>query len=95
MGIGTDNLIAVTSDNQGRLCPDALLDAIELSIQQGHKPFYIGLTAGTTVLGAFDPVPECRAIADKYNIWLHIDGAWGASILFSPTHKHLLKGCEL
>jgi len=95
LGIGTDNLIAVASDDQGRLCPAALSEAIELSIKQGHKPFYIGLTAGTTVLGAFDPVPECRAIADKYNIWLHIDGAWGAPILFSPTHKHLLKGCEL
>ena len=95
LGIGTDNLIAVASDNQGRLCPSALKEAIEYSIKQGHKPFYIGLTAGTTVLGAFDPVPECRAIADQYNLWLHIDGAWGAPVLFSQQHKHLLKGCEL
>jgi glutamate/tyrosine decarboxylase-like PLP-dependent enzyme len=95
LGIGTDNLIAVASDNQGRLCPAALTEAIEHSIQQGHTPFYIGLTAGTTVLGAFDPVPECRAIADQYNLWLHIDGAWGAPVLFSQHHKHLLNGCEL
>jgi glutamate/tyrosine decarboxylase-like PLP-dependent enzyme len=95
LGIGTDNLIAVASDNQGRLCPAALTEAIEHSIQQGHTPFYIGLTAGTTVLGAFDPVPECRAIADQYNLWLHIDGAWGAPVLFSQQHKHLLNGCEL
>jgi len=95
LGIGTDNLIAVASDNQGRLCPSALAEAIEHSIQQGHTPFYIGLTAGTTVLGAFDPVPECRAIADQYNLWLHIDGAWGAPVLFSQQHKHLLNGCEL
>ncbi|MCO4836511.1 MAG: glutamate decarboxylase [Oceanospirillaceae bacterium] len=95
LGIGTDNLIAVASDSEGRLCPDALLEAVEHSIAQGHKPFYIGLTAGTTVVGAFDPVPKCRAIADKYNIWLHIDGAWGAPVLFSKTHRHLLKGCEL
>jgi glutamate/tyrosine decarboxylase-like PLP-dependent enzyme len=95
LGIGTDNLIAVASDNQGRLCPAALTEAIEHSIQQGHTPFYIGLTAGTTVLGAFDPVPECRAIADQYNLWLHIDGAWGAPVLFSQEHKHLLNGCEL
>ena len=95
LGIGTDNLIAVASDNQGRLCPSALAEAIEHSIQQGHTPFYIGLTAGTTVLGAFDPVSECRAIADQYNLWLHIDGAWGAPVLFSQQHKHLLNGCEL
>lgn len=95
LGIGTDNLIAVASDDEGRLCPDALTQAIELSLKQGHKPFFIGLTAGTTVLGTFDPVPECRAIADQYNLWLHIDGAWGAPVLFSQQHKHLLKGCEL
>ena len=95
LGIGTENLITVATDSQGRLCPAALVEAIELSIEQGHKPFYIGLTAGTTVLGAFDPVPECRAIADQYNLWLHIDGAWGAPVLFSQQHKHLLKGCEL
>ena len=95
LGIGTDNLIAVASDNQGRLCPAALKDAIEHSVKQGHKPFYIGLTAGTTVLGAFDPVPECAAIADLYDLWVHIDGAWGAPILFSQQYKHLLEGCEL
>lgn len=95
LGIGTENLIAVASDSQGKLCPAALVEAIELSIEHGQKPFYIGLTAGTTVLGAFDPVPECRVIADQYNLWLHIDGAWGAPVLFSQQHKHLLKGCEV
>ena len=95
LGIGTENLIAVASDDQGRLSPIALKKAVEQSIKQGHTPFFIGLTAGTTVLGAFDPVPECRSIADQYNLWLHIDGAWGAPVLFSQKHKHLLKGCEL
>ena len=95
LGIGVDNLIAVASDSDGRMCPSALIEVIEQSIEKGHKPFYIGLTAGTTVLGAFDPVPQCRVIADQYNLWLHIDGAWGAPVLFSQQHKHLLKGCEL
>ena len=95
LGIGTENLIAVASDDQGRLSPIALKKAVEQSIKQGHTPFFIGLTAGTTVLGAFDPVPECRSIADQYNLWLHIDGAWGAPVLFSQKHKHLLEGCEL
>ncbi len=95
LGIGTNNLIAVASDDQGRLCPKALNLAIATSLEQGHLPFFIGLTAGTTVLGAFDPVIECRAIADQHGIWLHIDGAWGAPVLFSQQHRHLLKGSEL
>ena len=64
LGIGTENLIAVASDDQGRLNPIALKKAVEHSIEHGHTPFFIGLTAGTTVLGAFDPVPKCRSIAD-------------------------------
>jgi len=95
LGIGTDNLIAVASDAQGRLCPQALAIAIETSLEQGHLPFFIGLTAGTTVLGAFDPVMECRAIADQHGMWLHIDGAWGAPVLFSQHHRHLLNGSDL
>lgn len=95
LGIGSDNLVAVRSDEQGRLDPLALRQAIEKSLALGHTPFFIGLTAGTTVLGAFDPVAPCAAIAKEYDLWLHVDGAWGAPILFSDQHKHLLADCEL
>jgi glutamate/tyrosine decarboxylase-like PLP-dependent enzyme len=95
LGIGSDNLVAVASDNEGRLDPQALTQAIELSLSQGKQPFYLSLTAGTTVVGAYDPIVSCRAIADQYNLWLHIDGAWGAPVLFSASHKHLLAGSEL
>lgn len=95
LGIGTDNLIAVASDDEGRLCPDALQQAIEQSLAQGDLPFYICLTAGTTVVGAFDPVEPCSEIARKYGLWLHIDGAWGGPILFSEQHKHLLANSHL
>ena len=95
LGIGTDNLVAIESDDQGRMKPEALEQAIETSLSKGHLPFYVGLTAGTTVLGAYDPVKPCSDIARKYNIWLHIDGAWGAPALFSESHKHLLADSHL
>ena len=95
LGIGTDNLIAVASDDQGRICPVALQQEIDSSLAQGHVPFYIGLTAGTTVTGAFDPVAPCSEIARKHDIWLHIDGAWGGPILFSEQHRHLLAQSHL
>lgn len=95
LGIGTDNLIAVATDEQGRMCPDALTAEINASIANGHVPFFIGLTAGTTVTGAFDPVAACSKIAKAYNIWLHIDGAWGAPVLFSQQHRHLLADSHL
>jgi len=95
LGIGSDNLISVASDEQGRILPEALEAAIKASLSLGHKPFYIGLTAGTTVLGAFDGVAQCAEISQRYGLWLHIDGAWGAPVLFSNTHKHLLDDAQL
>ena len=95
LGIGTDNLIAVATDDTGRMRPDALADEIEKSIAKGHTPFFIGLTAGTTVTGAYDPVKACSEIAKAHDIWLHIDGAWGGPILFSEQHRSLLADSHL
>lgn len=95
LGIGTDNLIAVATDDAGRMRPDALAAEIEKSKAEGHTPFFIGLTAGTTVTGAYDPVAACSEIAKTHGIWLHIDGAWGGPILFSAQHRHLLADSHL
>jgi glutamate/tyrosine decarboxylase-like PLP-dependent enzyme len=65
-------------------------------IALGHTPFFINVTAGTTVLGAFDPIRPCAEIAKKYNCWLHVDGSWGGSTVFVPElAKTLLDGSEL
>ena len=95
LGIGTDNLVAVASDEEGRICPHALQQEIDASLSRGHVPFYIGLTAGTTVTGAFDSVSACSRIARQHGIWLHIDGAWGAPVLFSEQHRKLLADSHL
>lgn len=55
----------------------------------------MGTTAGTTVLGAFDPFQKIAAICKKHKVWMHVDGCWGAAALLSPEHRHLMKGCEL
>ena len=95
LGIGSENLRSIESDELGRIKPEELSKAIKLDLEKGHLPFYIGLTAGTTVVGAYDSVPECSEIAHKHNIWLHIDGAWGAPVLYSDKFKHLLAGSHL
>jgi len=95
LGIGSDNLVAVVSDDQGRIDPTSLEREIQKSLALGHTPFFIGLTAGTTVVGAFDPVQPCSEIAKKHQLWLHIDGAWGAPVLFAQSKRGLLSHCEL
>ena len=92
IGIGRDRVRAVASDDQGRMLPDALRAAIEKDIAEGFSPFFLNLTAGTTVLGAFDPIETLTAVARDYGLWVHVDGALGGSMLVSPKHRRLLDG---
>jgi len=94
-GVGTEQIRKIAVDEKGLLIPEALEEAIKLDITNNQKPFFINATAGTTVLGAFDPVDKICAIAKKYNIWVHVDGAYCGSVIFSTKYKHLLKGLEL
>ena len=45
-------------------------------------------------MGAFDPILEISAICKKYDLWLHIDGAYCGSVIFSEKYKHLIEGVE-
>lgn len=94
-GIGRDNVRYVPSDSEGKMIPDALAEMIQKDIDNGFKPIMVNLTAGTTVLGAFDPIRPMREICDQHNMWLHVDGAYCGSVLFSDKYKHLIDGIEL
>ena len=94
IGLGIKNVRYIKADSGGSLIPSELEKAIISSIDAGETPIMIGATAGTTELGAFDPINQMREIANKYSVWLHVDGAWGGSILLSKKHKHLLSGIE-
>ena len=61
-GIGRDNIRYIKSDSVGRMIPSALEEQVKKDIEDGLVPTYVNSTAGTTVLGAFDPINE---IADS------------------------------
>ncbi|XP_008284424.1 glutamate decarboxylase-like protein 1 [Stegastes partitus] len=92
LGIGTKNVYVVPSDNRGKMIPSALEDKIKMAKSEGAAPFMVNATAGTTVLGAFDPIEEIADICEKHNLWLHVDACWGGAALMSKKHRHLLKG---
>jgi glutamate/tyrosine decarboxylase-like PLP-dependent enzyme len=83
MGMGLDNLILVDCDKSGKMISTVLEAKIKKAKKDGKKPIMIASTCGTTVKGAFDPIEENQIIADKYDLWHHIDGAWGGAALFS------------
>lgn len=94
MGIGTDAVIKVSSDDSGSISPAALDAAIRASLGAGEVPFAIIATSGTTVTSGFDDIDALADISREHGLWLHVDGCYGASALFSPTHAHLLHGVE-
>jgi glutamate/tyrosine decarboxylase-like PLP-dependent enzyme len=94
LGLGIQGVIKVPADKNGKMIPAELEKLIQKAIAEGKKPFFINATAGTTVLGAFDPLEEIGEIAKKYNIWFHVDASWGGSLLVSEKHRHKLKGID-
>ena len=95
VGIGHSNLIKVRCDEHGQMRPDALEEEIEYALSEGRIPFAVLATSGTTVKGSFDPLREIAAVAHKYELWMHVDAAWGGSCLFSSQHRSLMDGIEL
>uniref|UniRef100_A0A672J3M7 Glutamate decarboxylase 1 n=1 Tax=Salarias fasciatus TaxID=181472 RepID=A0A672J3M7_SALFA len=89
LGFGTENLILLKTDERF-----AFISLFSVPPLQGFVPLFVNATAGTTVYGAFDPINEIADICEKYNIWLHVDGAWGGGLLMSRKHRHKLSGVE-
>jgi len=87
LGLGSDNLVGIHCDAKGALLADELEAAILQAKADGDLPFFVGATAGTTVAGAFDPFNAIADICDRHSLWLHVDGAWGGSVMFSSNKQ--------
>ncbi len=94
LGLGTDAVIKVESDNLGAMIPEALDQAITASRTAGQVPFAIIATSGTTVTSAFDDLHALADLAEAHEVWLHVDGCYGGSALFSPAERRRLAGVE-
>ena len=91
LGLGTEAIIQIPSDSDGRIQPDAF----EAEMQWEPKvPALVLLQAGDIHTGAFDDFEKLMPIAHKYPSWVHIDGAFGLWAAASPDYCHLMKGAE-
>ena len=86
LGLGTPTVVA--ADDQGRLVPEALGEAL------GDGPTIVCAQAGEVNTGAFDPLPEIADLAEQAGAWLHVDGAFGIWAAVSPRLRHLVAGVE-
>ncbi len=92
LGIGRSNARRVPTNDAGEMRLDRLAAMIAEDRAEGCVPGVIVATAGTTVLGAFDPIAEIAKLAREQAIWLHVDASFGGSALMSPEHSDLLDG---
>jgi glutamate/tyrosine decarboxylase-like PLP-dependent enzyme len=93
-GFGSNAVRSVAVDAHGCMRADALEEAVVQALENDETPFYVNVTAGTTVLGSFDPLDEIADVCQRHRLWMHVDGSWGASIVFSKKQRWKLKGIE-
>ncbi|XP_055760216.1 acidic amino acid decarboxylase GADL1-like isoform X2 [Salvelinus fontinalis] len=92
LGIGTNNVYVIPSDKRGKMIPAEFEKQVQRAKDEGALPFMVNATAGTTVLGAFDPLEEIADICERHNLWMHVDACWGGGALVSKKHRYLLQG---
>ena len=82
-------------DDHYRMRPEALAAVIAEDKRAGRIPWLVVGSAGTTDTGAVDPLPALAAIAQRHELWLHVDGAYGAMFALCPGGQAVLRGMEL
>jgi len=93
-GLGRTNLKKIGVDKNFAMNPEALEQVIVQDMANGFNPMCVIATLGTTSSTAIDPVEKIAAICNKYNIWLHIDGAYAGTALILPEFRWMIKGIE-
>lgn len=94
LGLGQRALRKIPVDDQFRMIPDALADAIAEDKRNGILPFCIVATVGTTSTSSIDPVADIIPIGEEHAMWLHVDAAYGGSAAIVPEMRHILDGCH-
>lgn len=93
--IGLEDVIIryVPVDHRYRMDTQALEKQIRSDQSEGLSPYLVIGSAGTTDVGAIDPLEEIAQISHRYGLWFHVDGAYGGFFILT-SKKDLFKGIE-
>ena len=95
LGLGQENIRQIPSDDNFCIRLDLLEDAIAKDTADGKLPFCVVATSGTVNTGAIDPIKKISTLCKQRNMWLHIDGAFGALFVLSDRAKDRLMDCGM
>lgn len=93
-GLGISSIRTVRKKEGDAMDENDLSLCLENDVKEGALPIMVVSTAGTTGPGSLDNIEEIRKICDKYNVWLHVDAAFGGGLALSPKYRHYLQGIE-
>jgi aromatic-L-amino-acid/L-tryptophan decarboxylase len=94
LGIGRENVQHVEVDECFKMRVDDLVAKINADLEAGYIPFCVVGNAGTVDTGAVDPLSEIREIANRFQLWMHVDGSYGAFAILAQSAKQLFAGME-
>lgn len=94
VGLGHNCVVKVKCDRSYRMNTVLLEDAIKRELEAGNIPIAVVATAGTTDFSSIDPLPEIGVLASRYDLWYHVDAAYGCGLLLTDLHRHKLNGIE-
>ena len=94
LGLGAEAVRALPVSGLGVLLPEGIERAAREAREQGRTIVAVVAGACATATGLYDPLAEVGAACRELGLWLHVDGAHGASALLSPRHRDLLRGVE-
>jgi L-2,4-diaminobutyrate decarboxylase len=95
LGIGQKAVCHLEVDDRGAIIPERLPAAYARLRHEGKRPLALVANACSTAVGIYDPLREIGEFCRQQGLWLHVDGAHGASALLSARLKHLVSGVEL
>ena len=94
-GLGECIVRYVPLDERFKMIPSNLAEMVEADRSAGLNPFLVVASAGTTDVGAIDPLVDIGAIAKKHDLWYHIDAAYGGFFILTNDGKQKLHGLEI
>src|SRR5438128_1252599 len=94
LGIGRENVCHIAVDERFRIRMDDLVVKITADLEAGCVPLCVVANAGTVNTGAVDPLAEIREIANRFQLWMHVDGSYGALAILAKSARELFAGIE-
>lgn len=95
MGLGTEAVIKIATDHNGSMDLSELKKAHQQCIARDEIIVAVVATAGCTPTGSIDPLLAIGGYCNAQKVWLHVDGAHGASALLSNQYRANLSGIDL